>query len=174
MISFFAFAETTQPCSHWPAWFKPACETLHQTWTEGRNELYFTGYAWHNRYLYSKERIDTYNELAWGGGLGKSYYNKKGDWNGLYAFVFLDSHKNPDPFVGYSFVKMKHFNEDVHAGLGYGVFVTARPDIFHNIPFPGILPLLTLGYKRFTLTATYIPGAAGAGNVLFLFARYLL
>src|SRR3990167_134965 len=157
MLNTASMAETPT-CSTWPAWFKPVCHRLHQTWTKGDNELFFTGYSWHNRYLYSKKRLNTYNELAWGSGLGKSFYDEQGDWHGLFAFAFLDSHKNIEPFVGYAFVKMKHFTPKLHAGIGYGLIATARPDILHNIPFPGILPLLTLGYQRATLTITYIPG----------------
>jgi palmitoyl transferase len=167
-------ASSTHACSKWPHWFKPICEHTLQTWSEGNNELYVTGYAWHNRYLYPSSRLNTYNEQAWGGGLGKSFYDPDGDWNGLYAFAFLDSHKNVEPIVGYAFVKMAHFAHDFRAGIGYGLLVTARPDIFHNIPFPGVLPLVTLGYQHLTLSATYIPGAQGAGNVLFIFARYVL
>ncbi|MCH9717980.1 MAG: phospholipid:lipid A palmitoyltransferase, partial [Gammaproteobacteria bacterium] len=28
------------------------------------NELYLTGYAWHNRYQYPKEKLSKYNERA--------------------------------------------------------------------------------------------------------------
>jgi palmitoyl transferase len=173
MININVFAtESSTSCEKWPAWFKPACQHLHQTWSEGKVELYATGYAWHNRYLYSQERLNTYNEAALGGGIGRGLYDKDGDWSSLFIIAFLDSHKNVEPLGGYGFLKMAHFKSDVNAGLGYTVFLTARPDIFHNIPFPGILPLVSLGYRSVSLFATYIPGAQGAGNVLFCFAKY--
>lgn len=161
-------------CRGSPGWFKPVCHRLHQIWNEGDNELYVPSYAWHNRYLYPEYKIKTYNENPWGGGLGKSFYDEKGDWHGLYAFAFLDSHKNVEPVVGYAFLKTLHLNENMRLGGGYAVLVTARPDIFHNIPFPGVLPWASISYRRLSVAATYIPGAQGAGNVLFLITKYVL
>ena len=71
------------PCAHWPAWLKPLCRRPYQTWTEGQNELYLTGYAWHNRYYYDADRLSRYNENAWGGGLGKSFFDENGNLNPL-------------------------------------------------------------------------------------------
>ena len=42
----------------------------------------------------------------------------------------------------------------------------------HYIPFPGVLPLVSAGYKDAMLYATYIPGGKGNGNVLFMFGRW--
>ena len=69
---------------------------------------------------------------------------------------------------------MLHFNENTRLGAGYSVLVTARPDILHNIPFPGALPWLFFSYRRATVCATYIPGSKGVGNVLFLMAKWAL
>ncbi|WP_131782051.1 lipid IV(A) palmitoyltransferase PagP [Legionella gresilensis] len=168
----YSHAGEIEHCVNWPYWFKAACQRLHQVWEQGDNELYFSGYAWHNRYTYSAKKIKTYNEHAWGGGLGKGFYDEKGDWHGLSAIAFLDSHKNVEPAVGYAFLKMAHFNEHTHLGIGYSILVTARPDIFNNIPFPGILPWASFSYRQLTLSATYIPGAEGAGNVLFIIGKW--
>lgn len=169
-----ATAQDKTTCKGSPRWFKSVCHRLHQVWTEGDNELYLPAYAWHNRYTYSQERIDTYNENPWGGGLGKSFYDEDGDWHGLYAFAFLDSHKQVEPIVGYAFLKVLHINENTRAGAGFGLLVTARPDIFHNIPFPGALPWVSFNYRKASLSATYIPGSQGAGNVMFLILKYVL
>ena len=169
-----AAAQDKTDCSRSPRWFKSVCHRLHQIWEEGDTELYLPAYAWHNRYTYSQERLNTYNENPWGTGLGKSFYDEDGDWHGLYAFAFLDSHKNLEPVVGYAFQKVLHINENTRAGAGVGVLVTARPDIFHNIPFPGALPWVSLNYRKASVLATYIPGAQGAGNVLFVILKYVL
>ena len=163
---------SAESCSGWPSWVAGACRRLHQIWTEGDNELYASGYAWHNRYTYSPEKIKTYNELAWGGGFGKGFYDEDGDWHGLSAIAFLDSHKNVEPAVGYAFLKMARLGENTRVGAGFSVLVTARPDLFNNIPFPGALPWLSLTYRRATLLATYIPGSQGAGNVLFIMGKW--
>jgi palmitoyl transferase len=165
-------ASEKEYCQAWPAWIKPVCSRLNQIWYEGDNELYITGYAWHNRYRYSPERVKTYNENAWGGGLGKSLIDEKGNWHGLYAFAFSDSHKNMEPILGYAWQKLFSLNQDLKTGIGLSAFLTQRPDINNGIPFPGALPWLSVLYKRVTLSATYIPGHQDIGNVLFVFAKY--
>ncbi len=168
----FATETDTNACANTPGWLQPACHRLHQIWKQGRTELYLPTYAWHNRYFYSKEKIPRYNELPLGGGLGKSFYDEKGNWHGLYAFAFLDSHKNVEPVVGYAYLKEWHINENTRLGGGYGLLVTARPDILNGIPFPGALPWACFNYKRLSLAATYIPGSHDVGNVLFLITKY--
>ncbi|WP_028372455.1 lipid IV(A) palmitoyltransferase PagP [Legionella lansingensis] len=162
----------SEACSTWGSLLKPICHRMHQLWNEGSNELYMTGYAWHNRYTYEKHKIDSYNELAWGGGLGKGLYDEDGDWHGIYALAFLDSHKNVEPAVGYAFLKVAHLGINTRLGAGFTVLVTQRPDIYDGIPFPGALPWLSLNYRSLTVSGTYIPGSKGAGNVLFLLAKW--
>jgi lipid IVA palmitoyltransferase len=165
------YAVSPSYCNAWPTWLQPVCTRPYQTWTEGDNELYLTGYAWHNRYQYSKKKIGLYNENAWGGGLGKGFFDEKGDWHGLYAFAFLESHRKLEPIAGYAFLKTLHINENSNIGLGFTVFLTARPDILNNAPFPGVLPWAGLNYKQLSFLATYIPGSQGVGNVLFMLLK---
>jgi palmitoyl transferase len=89
-----------------PQWLRSSYHRLKQIWQEGDIELYLTGYAWHNRYTYSADRIKTYNENAWGGGLGKSFLDEKGNRHDLYAFAFLESHKKVEPIAGYAYLKV--------------------------------------------------------------------
>ncbi|MCR9191393.1 MAG: lipid IV(A) palmitoyltransferase PagP [Gammaproteobacteria bacterium] len=167
-------AQAEEYCAKTPKLFKHACIRLHQTWYEGKNELYIPAYAWHNRYYYSGDRIHRYNENPWGGGLGKSFYDEDGDWHALYAFAFLDSHKNVEPIVGYAFEKMLHFNEKAAVGAGYAILVTSRPDIMHSIPFPGVLPWVSANYQRASVALIYIPGGHNIGNVLFVLAKWVM
>ncbi|WP_058480867.1 lipid IV(A) palmitoyltransferase PagP [Legionella waltersii] len=166
-----AYAEK---CSKWIGFMQPVCQRLKQIWYEGRDELYFSGYAWHNRYTYRAEKIKTYNERAWGGGLGKGLFDEKGNWHGLYSIAFLDSHSHIEPAVGYAYLKVANLSKDFKAGLGYSVLVTSRVDYFNGFPFPGALPWVSLYYKNTTLAATYIPGSAGAGNVLYILGKITL
>lgn len=167
-------AEQTESCRHWLSFFKPICQRFHQIWFEGKTDLYISGYAWHNRYTYGRERLHQkkYNELAWGGGLGKGLFDEKNNWHGLYAFAFLDSHKNVQPVIGYAHLFVASFTKDVKAGLGYSILITARPDIMHNIPFPGIVPWAGFFIKKLSLKAAYIPGSSTNGNVLYLVGTY--
>lgn len=147
---------------------------LHQIWDEGKTEAYFPSYAWHNRYTYSPEKIPHYNETPWGTGLGKGFYDEDGDWHALYAFAFLDSHKNVEPVVGYAFLKVLPLTDQLRIGGGYGALITARPDILHNVPFPGVLPWVGLTYRHIAWCAAYIPGGTNVGNVLFLITKVTL
>jgi palmitoyl transferase len=174
MCSTPLFATETPSCTTWATLLKPACQRLHQVWTEGKTDLYLSGYAWHNRYTYPHERIKTFNEQALGGGFGKGLFNENGNWHGLYAFAFLDSHRHVEPVVGYDYLKIANLSTNIKAGLGYTLLVTSRVDIFNNIPFPGILPWAGVFYKRASIAATYIPGSSGAGNVLFIVGKYTL
>lgn len=161
-------------CHGFPGWFNKVCHRFNQIWYEGRGELYVPTYAWHNRYTYTEDRVKTYNELPLGLGLGKSFYDEDGDWHGLFAMAFQDSHKNIEPVGGYAFLKVWSANSHLRLGGGFAVLVTGRPDIFGGIPFPGVLPWVSINYDRVSLSGTYIPGAKGAGNVLFLVLKYLL
>lgn len=168
---FAALADYQQNCVHWFSLFQPVCQRLHQIWKEGENELYLSGYAWHNRYTYSRSKINSYNELAWGGGLGKGLFDEKGNWHGLSAIAFLDSHSKLEPTAGYTYLKVAHFSQDLKAGLGYTLLVTARSDINHFIPFPGLLPWVSIFYKKVSIDATYIPGFNKNGNVLYILGK---
>ena len=168
-----ANANTASPCEKWPAWARPICLRPYQTWTEGKNELYISGYAWHNRYYYDSDRLHRYNEKAWGGGVGKSFYDENGNWHGLFAIDFLDSHKYPEPAVGYAFLKVFHLSENARIGGGYSVLATQRPDIFHGYPVVGVLPWMSISYQRLSVSATYIPGSRNIGNVVYAVAKWI-
>ena len=175
LFSVNAFAtENPQNCTYWLPLFQPFCHRLHQIWNEGNTDLFFSGYAWHNRYTYSQKRLrrKRYNEWAWGGGLGKGLVDEKGNWHGLFAFAFLDSHKNVEPVIGYAHLYLASLNKDFKVGLGYSILVTARPDIFYNIPFPGAVPWAGIFIKNVSVKAAYIPGTSKNGNVLYVIGTY--
>ncbi len=150
-------------------------QRIKQIWDLGKNELNIPVYVWHNRFTYTDDKIQQYNEIPWGGGLGKSFYDEEGDWHGLYAFAFLDSHKNVEPIVGYGFEKMLHITERTAVGAGYTALITSRTDVIHSIPFPGILPLVAVVHQRASLTFIYVPSLkSNVGNVLFVLAKWVI
>ncbi len=165
------FAEQKPPCRAFPYWFQPICQRLYQIVAEGDTDLYLPVYTWHNRYKYSADRIDAYNELPLGAGFGKSLFDENGNWQGLYAMAFEDSHSNIEPVVGYAFLKIFTPKPEAKLGIGFTVLVTGRPDIFGGIPFPGALPWASISYRQISLAGTYIPGSHGAGNILFLVVK---
>lgn len=41
-LNAFAASETaSNPCSRWIPILKPVCQRIHQTWTEGHDDMYF-------------------------------------------------------------------------------------------------------------------------------------
>lgn len=158
-------------CQSLPSWSQSACERVASIARDGTADLYLAGYAWHNRAEYSSEEIDGFNELAAGGGLGKSQYDADGDWHGLYAMAFLDSHGDVEPIAGYAFQKLARPSENTRLGIGYTVFLTSRSDTLNNWPVPGVLPLVSVGYRKVDLYGLYIPGGRGTGNVAFFFGK---
>ena len=146
---------------------------LSQTWQSQDVELYVPINTWHNRNFYESEDIDNFNERPWGIGAGKYRYDENGDWHGIYAMAFLDSHSEIEPIVGYGFQKVWRVSEYVRLGLGYTLGVTVRQD-FDYVPIPLLLPLFSVKYKQVALQSTYVPGGYGHGNILFSWLRWEL
>ncbi|OZB57781.1 MAG: peptide ABC transporter permease, partial [Thiomonas sp. 13-66-29] len=80
-----------------------------------------------------------------------------------------------EPVVGYAKQWLWNPVGKLKFGAGYTAGITSRADIFENIPFPIALPLLSVGYGRFTIYGTFIPrinSTLNNGNVAFFFAGY--
>ncbi len=154
-----------------PSIFKRAAISLERTAKEGDWELYVPLYTYHMRYAYTAEKISSYNENPWGLGLGRGRIDEKGNWHGLYAMFFHDSHNKPEYQLGYAFKTFWPIAENLKAGLGYTAFLGARSDINNYIPFLGVLPVASLEYGKVSLDATYVPGGQGNGNVMFIWSK---
>lgn len=149
-------------------------ENIKENWNktqQGTSDFYLPLHTWHNRHFYSSEKIASFNENPWGFGFGKSYLDEQQNWHGFYTMAFLDSHSKVEPIAGYGYTK-NWYRNDFYVGAGYTAFVTARSDINHYLPIPGVLPLLSTGYKNFSLMGTYLPGKTGSGNIAFIWGRY--
>ena len=143
---------------------------LSQTWESEYTELYIPVNTWHNRNYYSKEKIEDFNERPWGLGAGKYRYDEDGDWHGIYAFAFLDSHSDVEPIAGYGFQKVWRASDNIQLGVGYTAGLTLRKDSDY-VPLPVLAPLFSIKYKQVALQSTYIAGGNGYGNVLFSWLR---
>ena len=143
-------------------------------WSEGKWELYVTGRTWHAPWAYDQENLDSHNNAAWGGGLGRSVVDPSGNRHSLYTMAFSDSHSKPMYMAGYNW--QTYWGSDgsgLKYGLGYTVFLAARSDISHYLPLPGILPTASLQYEKIELMMSYVPSLGrNNGNVAFFFARY--
>lgn len=142
---------------------------------EGDNILYLSGYAYHDRGTYSAAKIEGFNEAAWGAGFGRTLIDDKGNSDSLFALAFLDSHSDVQAQVGYAREWRWQFAEHAAVGGGFVAMLVTRSDMFSNMPFPVVLPLVSVEVKGVALMATYIPklspGDGANGNVLYLFGR---
>lgn len=149
-----------------------ACKRVTETWREGNNDLYLPLHTYHLRSAYSDEKIDSFHEDSWGLGYGRSRYDEDGNWDGLYAMSFLDSHNKPEHIVGYGHQWIWGERQGFHTGLGYTAFLTARSDFGHYTPIPGILPIASVNYGKAAVNTTFVPGTSGNGNILFFWSRF--
>ncbi|HAU5441501.1 phospholipid:lipid A palmitoyltransferase [Cronobacter sakazakii] len=155
------------------AWASVLGDNIAETWNEPQHvDLYVLAITWHARFAYDKEKTDRYNERPWGAGMGKSRWDEKGNWHGLYVMAFKDSYNKWEPIAGYGWeATWRPLPDDAfHVGLGYTVGVTAR-DNWDYIPIPLVLPLASVGYGPATFQMTYIPGTYNNGNVYFAWLR---
>ena len=144
-------------------------------WRSDNYDMYVPLYAWHNRLAYDDEHIAKYNENAFGFGLGKSVYDEKGNWYGLYAFGFKDSNSELETVAGFAYQKNWNIGccSDWKVGLGYTVGITQREE-YAYIPIPMPLPIAGIEYKRLALQAAYVPGLKNFGNVALFWLRMRL
>lgn len=148
--------------------FSKVWDPIARAYDVGTLELYLPLVTYHVRSSYTQEQIDSYQERPLGFGVGRGYYNEKGNWEGVYAMAFQDSHYKPEYQLGYAWKTFWHPTQDFRVGLGYTTFLFARSDIASYMPLPGILPLAAVGYKNFSLETAYVPG----GNVFFLYGKW--
>jgi hypothetical protein len=158
-----------------PSWWQQAKNKVSLIANEGQGELYLSGYAYHGRNTYTAERIAEFNEKDWGLGYGKSLYNAKGNEESLFFMTISDSHYKPQPMLGYAYQWMWPIAKSgIEIGAGYTAMVVNRADYFGGVPFPLVLPVASIGAKKFRRTASYIPRISnnkGNGDVLFLLFR---
>ncbi len=103
----------------------------------------------------------TLNEENWGGGVQYDFDVTENNWVPFVsASGFKDSNGNPSWYAGGGTVRRFSFGEGKdapHLDLGAIGFLMVRKDFRGGDPFPGILPVASIGYQRFALNVTYIP-----------------
>ena len=154
-----------------------SCRTIADTWTHGGHELYLTGYAYHVPATWTPEKRAELNSNGWGGGYGRSVDDADGDNHAVFGIAFLDSHRHVQFQVGYAWHRFWGPRDGLQAGLGYTAMIAQRPDIWNGVPFPVVLPLAALRYRKATLEVTFIPTLSGNlnhGSTLFAFGRVAL
>jgi hypothetical protein len=114
-----------------------------------------------------------WNEKNWGAGLHYEYATINDKW---VPFVtgsgFLDSNKNPSYYAGGGM--MRRFpagasSRDPHFDLGAVAFLMLREDFKDDKPFPGLLPVASVGTGPVALNVTYVPPVDPKSSALVFF-----
>jgi palmitoyl transferase len=161
-------------CSDLWEWLNTGCRRLADTYNNGKNEVLVSGYAWHTPWTWTSERRAEENEFAWGGGWARSADRENGDTDTVYFLVFSDSHYEAEYNLGYAWTTWWRPRDSLQPGLGYTLMLISRQDIWGGVPFPAILPLVSLRYDKVTVFSTYIPtlnGGINHGSILYVFGR---
>jgi hypothetical protein len=102
-----------------------------------------------------------YNEQNWGAGVQYDFKMTANKWVPFVsASGFKDSNKNPSYYAGGGTMRRFSFGEEknsLHLDAGVVAFLMTRKGYLDGKPFPGILPVVSLGTDRVALNITYIP-----------------
>lgn len=167
-------ARAAPECADLWEWLNTGCRRLVDTYRNGSNEVLVSGFAWHTPWTWTAERRAEENQYAWGGGWARSADRENGDTDTVYFLVFSDSHYEPEFNLGYAWTTWWRPRDSLQPGLGYTLMLISRQDIWGGVPFPAILPLVSLRYDKVTVFSTYIPtlnGGINHGSILYVFGR---
>ena len=167
-------ARAAPECADLWEWLNTGCRRVVDTYQKGNNEVLVSGFAWHTPWTWTSERRAEENQYAWGGGWARSLDRENGDTDTVYFLVFSDSHYEPEYNLGYAWTTWWRPRDSLQPGLGYTLMLISRQDIWGGVPFPAILPLVSLRYDRLTVFSTYIPtlnGGINHGSILYVFGR---
>lgn len=156
-------------------WWNASKNKVTKIYDEGKNDFYLTLYAYHDRFTYTREKLEELNEGAYGFGFGRTILNEKGNTEMLFAMTHLDSHSDVQVNVGYAWVKNFSFIGNSKLGVGYAAGLVSRSDFANRIPIPFALPLGTIDFGNGSVNMILIPklnDGINNGNVLFIFAKF--
>ncbi|MFL6630873.1 MAG: hypothetical protein ACJ8HJ_00995 [Massilia sp.] len=142
-----------------------------------RWNLYFSGYAYHDRATYSRAQMRKINEMTLGGGLGRSLRDERGNESAVFVLGIRDSNERPQWMAGYAYQWTFPLKSqgDLEAGIGLTALVIRRHAWHDGHPFPAVLPIASIGGRSAQLLATYVPNLAmfkKKGNVLSLMLKF--
>jgi len=102
---------------------------------------------------------EKYNENNFGSGIQYEFGRNVG--SNTVPFItssaFYDSYNNLSYYVGGGESRRFFLTRGWHADIGYVGFMMARKDIGNYSPFPGVLPVASLGTRDVSLNMTYVP-----------------
>lgn len=154
------------------SWTDRAWNEVGDSWRLGTAEYYATFRTVHLPWAYTEAQNKQYQNWPPGFGIGRGHYDPRGNWHGLYAMGFQDSHFKPEWAVGYGWQTYWQAGSGVKLGLGYTAGLTTREDIAHYTPIPYVLPMVSVAMNKFSIESIYVPGGGGHGNVMLFMAKW--
>ena len=116
---------------------------------------------------------ETFNEKNWGAGIQYDFIDENSSWVPFVtASGFLDSHKNPSYYAGGGVMRRFKFDDSwdgFYTDIGLVGFLMTRKNFNDNKPFPGVLPVMTIGSEHIAVNITYIPKVDPKMVALFFF-----
>jgi palmitoyl transferase len=129
-------------------------------WSEGKQDLYLSGYSYHAPYHYSAEKRDTLNDAAWGLGYGRTLTEENGNQRMLLGMVARDSYRKPMYVAAYVWLARWDVGHDVRAGAGYSALVISHSTATNYWPAPYLAPVVSLGTDNAAVYGAFARGVA--------------
>ena len=140
-------------CEDWGEWFNARCDGTKSAWKNGDWNLIVPFYTWHAPWAYDNR--DAQNDFPLGAGIARTV-EKDRQTDMLFAMAFQDSHHKPMYAAGYGYFYNWGERASFNASVGFGAFLWARTET-NYVPVPGIAPIASVGYSRFSVMGTYLP-----------------
>lgn len=139
-------------------WFEATWAGTKRIWTEGRTDVYLSGYFWHTPWGFTDGDRERYDDLGLGAGLGRTLTDEKGNQRLLYAIITQDSFNKPMYLAGYGWLARWRLPGVLRVGAGYSITILSNSSATDYIPVPLPVPLANLGTERASAFVTYING----------------
>ena len=113
-----------------------------------------------------------YNEKNYGLGFEYDFAQSKNWITFINGSTFKDSLENQSNYLGMGMKRRYKLEKDPngwHLDLGFIAFLMTRKDMYDNRPFPGALPMASIGKQWVAINATYIPKVSPKHVNLFFF-----
>ncbi len=140
---------------------------MGRLWSDGDATLVASGYAWHLPWKHKTERQKEFNDLAWGGGFGKTFAESDQRRRLIYMLATNDSHDRMQYMSGYAWLARWRPAGGLHLGAGYTMLLIGRHE-YSYVPLPVALPAFTVGTDPVEVFATYVP----YGEVVLFVGRF--
>jgi palmitoyl transferase len=146
-------------------WFNGAWDGVRRVWKDGTYDLYLSGYYVHLPYKFDAYERSEFNDLALGGGYGRTLTDEKDNQRMLFGMIVQDSYRKPMYLAGYGWLARWKVAGDMRLGAGYTITIISNSKATSYIPFPAPTPLVSVGTDKVAIYGTYI------NSILYFFGK---